>query len=53
VEDQQLQEQTAQEKRKKADELFQVVTGVLLMVFAAIGVGFLVATRLEEVLSRY
>lgn len=48
-----MQPETPEQKRKKADELFQVVTGVLLMVFAVIGVAFLVATQLGDVLSRY
>lgn len=45
-------EETAAQKRRKADEAVQLVMGVALIAFAVIAVGFLLAMRVSDVLSR-
>ncbi|HEY6203861.1 MAG TPA: hypothetical protein VI056_12575 [Candidatus Limnocylindria bacterium] len=44
-------EETQEQKHKKADELVQLVSGVLLIAFAVVAVAVLLAIRVADVLS--
>lgn len=45
-------EETAERKRRQTDEAMQLVMGVALIAFTVIAVGFLLAMRVSDVLSR-
>ena len=45
-------EETPEQKRRKTDELVQLVTGVALIAFAVVAVAVLLAARVADVLSR-
>ena len=46
------QEETPEQRRRKADEAVQMVIGVALIAFALIAVAVLLAIRVSDVLSR-
>jgi hypothetical protein len=45
-------EETRQQQQQKADEMVQLVTGVLLIAFAVVAVAVLLAIRVSDVLTR-
>lgn len=45
-------EESQQQKQKQADELVQLLMGVLLIAFAIVVAAFLLAARVADVLSR-